>query len=70
VTWSGGCKDGLASGKGILRWTENGKPDAEFNGEYAGGKRNGPGVITLPDGKRMAGQWADDESMPVDRDAI
>jgi hypothetical protein len=70
VTWSGGCKDGLASGKGILRWTENGKRDVEFNGEYAGGKRNGPGVITLPDGKRMVGDWADDEPVPVDRDAI
>src|ERR1700721_3190158 len=43
VTWSGPCKDGLASGKGILRWTENGKPDAVFDGEYAGGKPNGAG---------------------------
>ena len=25
VTWSGPCKDGLASGKGILHWTEDGK---------------------------------------------
>jgi hypothetical protein len=70
VTWSGGCKDGLASRKGILRWTENGKPDVEFNGEYAGGKRNGPGVVILPDGKRIAGQWADDEPVLVDRKAI
>ena len=53
MTWSGSCKDGLASGKGILRWTENGKPDAEFNGEYAGGKRNGSGVMITPDGKAL-----------------
>lgn len=70
VTWSGGCKDGLASGRGVLRWTENGKPDVEFNGEYEGGKRNGAGVITMPDGKRVVGQWADDEPVPVNRNAI
>jgi hypothetical protein len=27
VTWEGECKDGYASGEGVLRWTENGKPD-------------------------------------------
>ena len=26
VTWTGPCKDGYANGKGILFWTENGKP--------------------------------------------
>src|SRR4051812_2997946 len=40
VTWSGSCKDGFASGKGVLHWTENGKPDAVFEGKYAKGKRN------------------------------
>ncbi|MBV9549625.1 MAG: hypothetical protein JO256_08150 [Alphaproteobacteria bacterium] len=64
VTWSGGCKDGLASGRGVLRWTENGKPDAQFDGEYANGKRNGPGVLTLPDGRRQSGVWANDEEVP------
>jgi hypothetical protein len=70
VTWSGACKGGFASGKGILRWTENGKPDAEFDGEYANGKRNGPGVLTMPDGQKAIGNWADDELVPEDKDAI
>jgi hypothetical protein len=70
VTWSGGCKDGLASGKGILRWTENGKPDVEFAGEYADGKRNGAGVMTMPDGQRTIGTWEDDELIPVIKVAI
>src|ERR1700753_1771017 len=52
VTWSGKCKNGLASGKGVLRWTENGKPDAEFDGEYANGKRNGAGTLITPGGQR------------------
>jgi hypothetical protein len=70
VTWSGLCKDGLASGKGILRWTEDGKPDAEFDGEYTNGKRNGFGVMITPDGQRIEGEWVDDEPVPVDPNAI
>ncbi len=70
VTWSGGCKDGLASGKGVLKWTENGKPDAQFEGEYANGKRNGAGVLTLPDGNRIASVWKDDEEVPFQPGAI
>jgi hypothetical protein len=70
VTWSGPCKDGFASGKGILRWTENGNPDAEFDGEYANGKRNGPGVMITPDGQRVEGNWADDEPVVTDPNAI
>jgi len=70
VTWSGPCKDGFASGKGILRWTEDGKPDAEYDGEYANGKRNGSGVMITPDGQRTEGEWADDEPVAVDPNAI
>jgi hypothetical protein len=70
VTWSGPCKDGFASGKGILRWTEDGKPDAEFDGEYANGKRNGSGVMIAPDGQRIDGEWADDEPVAADPNAI
>ena len=53
-----------------MRWTESGKPDAEFDGEYANGKRNGHGVLTTPDGQRVEGQWADDEPVIVDPHAI
>jgi hypothetical protein len=70
VTWSGPCQDGFASGKGILRWTEDGKPDAEFDGDYASGKRNGFGVMIAPDGQRVEGEWTDDEPVPMDPNAI
>jgi len=66
VTWSGACKDGLATGKGILRWTENGKADLEFDGEYANGKRNGPGVMITPDGMRFEGVWVNDQLVTGD----
>lgn len=70
VTWSGSCKDGFASGKGILHWTEDGNPDVEFDGEYANGKRNGFGVLITPDGQRFEGEWADDEPVTVDPNTI
>ena len=70
VTWSGACKNGFASGKGILKWTENGKPDAEFDGEYANGKRNGPGALITPDGKRTEGTWSNDEPLVASGDSI
>ncbi len=61
VTWSGACKDGLITGKGLLRWLDNGKVIVEFDGEFRGGKRNGPGVLIAPDGKRSEGVWVGDE---------
>lgn len=70
VTWSGPCKDGFASGKGILFWTENGKPDVEFDGEYANGKRNGHGVLITPDGERLEGEWMNDQLLTGDQNAI
>ena len=70
VTWSGPCKDGFASGKGILHWTENGKPDVQFDGEYANGKRNGPGVMVTPDGQHTEGEWVDDNLVTGDGNAI
>ena len=66
VTWSGACKDGLATGQGILRWTENGKPDVVYEGGYANGKRNGHGVMTTPEGQRVEGVWIDDKLLAPD----
>ena len=63
VTWSGGCKDGLAVGQGKLEWFVDGKPDAIFEGVYNTGKRNGPGVIIMPDGRRQQGMWIDDKPL-------
>ena len=70
VTWSGGCKDGLASGQGHLRWEVDGKLDAEYDGSYLNGKRNGHGVLTLADGRRIEGAWANDELLMGDENPI
>jgi hypothetical protein len=70
VTWSGLCKHNLASGKGILRWTEPGKPDVEFDGEYARDNRNGFGVMITSDGQLAEGDWVYDEPLLLDPDVI
>jgi len=70
VTWSGPCMDGFASGRGILLWTENGKPDVVYEGEYANGKRNGHGILITPDGKHIEGQWVNDRLLTAAGDAI
>ena len=62
--------DGFASGRGILLWTENGKPDVVYEGEYANGKRNGHGVLITPDGQRIEGQWVNDRLLTAAGDAM
>ncbi len=63
VTWSGACKDGYATGKGVVQWFEDGKADIRFDGTYMNGKRNGPGTIILPDGREIEGAWINDEPL-------
>ncbi len=70
VTWSGECKDGFASGRGTLSWTENGKPDVVYQGDYANGKRNGHGVMITPDGNHIEGEWVNDRLLTGERNAI
>ena len=70
VTWSGECKDGYASGQGTLRWTVDGQLDAVYEGSYENGKRNGHGALTLANGRRIEGEWFNDELITGARDSI
>jgi MORN repeat protein len=70
VIWTGECKDGLASGQGHLRWEVNGKLDAEYDGRYLNGKRNGHGVLTLADGRKIEGTWVNDELLMGDENPV
>jgi hypothetical protein len=66
VAWSGGCTEGLASGKGTARWTsETGRID-QYEGEMRGGRKNGHGIYLFISGSPYAGDryeggFADDE---------
>ena len=70
ITWTGDCKDGLATGRGVVQWFEQGKPDAKFDGVYRDGKRNGPGTIFLPDGEQIKGVWVNDRELKTNGNAI
>lgn len=50
VTWSGGCRDGKASGIGKLEWKRDGKVLGTYDGNMADGRFDGPGRLRLPTG--------------------
>jgi hypothetical protein len=65
IRWSGGCEGGYAQGKGVLQWYENGRPGDRYDGEYQAGKRNGHGTVTMSTGKRIEGDWRNDELLQL-----
>jgi len=60
ATWSGGCKDGLKDGQGVVQWSEDGLPIDRFEGVYRQGKREGLGRYAWNDKNRFEGQFAND----------
>jgi hypothetical protein len=56
VTWSGGCKNGLADGEGMMEWFINGKPLDKFEGMLKDGWAEGKGTL-IREGGRYAGDW-------------
>jgi hypothetical protein len=61
IKWTGGCRNKLAQGRGVLRWFLGGKPGPQVRGAWRDGKMNGHGVVTLPNGERFNGQWKNDK---------
>jgi hypothetical protein len=43
ATWSGACKAGLKSGRGVVQWFEHGRPIDRFEGSFVAGRRQGRG---------------------------
>jgi len=52
-TYKGGCKNGLAQGKGIAQGIDR------YEGQFAKGKPNGKGIYTWANGTYYDGQWRD-----------
>jgi hypothetical protein len=44
ITWSGPCRDGMASGTGELQWYRAGIKDSNYNGDMVAGKYDGKGI--------------------------
>ncbi len=60
ISWSGGCRDNLAQGRGVLQWFTDGKPGSRVVGEDRDGLLNGRGVYVFANGSRYDGEYADD----------
>lgn len=64
VSWSGGCADGLANGKGTATFTNSGKQFESFTGEFAKGiAQDGPVSVGWGggwryDGNEVGGQFS------------
>ena len=61
VSWSGGCVDGFAQGRGTARWTGPNDLVDLFDGEMRGGQRNGRGVFLWISGSQWTGDRYDGE---------
>lgn len=57
ITWSGECKDGFATGQGVLQWFFNGKADDRYEGNLDAGWAEGRGVLNKGDGGKYDGEW-------------
>ncbi len=59
ITWSGSCKDGYATGSGVLIWFLDGKMGARYEGGYVDGRRNGRGKHVSASGEIYEGDFVD-----------
>lgn len=57
VSWSGECKNGFASGKGVLQFFLSGIADEKYEGEMNEGYAEGTGTLSMLDGGRYEGEW-------------
>jgi hypothetical protein len=59
ITWTGGCPDGLAQGKGVLQWSGGSNADRRYEGEIRAGKIDGDGTEIFVSGGRYDGEFRD-----------
>jgi hypothetical protein len=60
ITWDGACVNKLASGKGVLRWLQDGVEQERDEGSWRQGRLNGQGVIVFASGAYFEGNFVDD----------
>lgn len=57
ATWSGGCSDGYASGKGILQWYRHGDAVGGYDGVMQRGRPDGSGTYYYANGTVFKGEF-------------
>jgi hypothetical protein len=59
LAWSGACQNGLAQGRGVLQFFNDGRPSSRYEGLLRDGKLNGSGVYLFENGNRYDGESHD-----------
>lgn len=59
VQWSGACVNGIAHGRGTVKWFARGKLWGRSEGELRNGKLNGRGAMIWVNGSRYDGELRD-----------
>ena len=59
ISWSGSCRDGLATGRGVLQWFQAEKKLSQTDCEMVDGKITGRTVVYYTDGSRYEGEFQD-----------
>lgn len=59
ITWSGACKEGYATGRGIQIWFKNGKATGEKHEVEMQGGYHIKGISTFASGSRYEGGWVE-----------
>lgn len=59
ISWSGECRDGLATGRGVLQWLQAERPLSRTECEMTGGKITGRTVVHYSNGNRYEGEFRD-----------
>jgi hypothetical protein len=59
ISWSGGCAEGRAEGKGAVSLSQSGFTKPIYTGQLHGGKPHGFGIHINSLGTRYEGQWRD-----------
>lgn len=54
-SWSGGCKDGFADGKGTVEWRDTAGKRYHLEAVFAAGQVQGEGTLRYPDGTKYIG---------------
>lgn len=67
VTWSGGCENGLAEGKGTMTGFTEGQPTSTYKGSMHAGKPHGQGDFTFWGDRRLKGNFDNGEPLFLEK---
>lgn len=59
ITWTGGCRNGLLDGQGVLTWYRDERMTERNEGSFRNGEMHGESTTTFPDGSSVVGTYSE-----------